>query len=674
MRPILGYSIPIVLAVIIFVYLHRRHVKKLRQEDANDPHKSLDFGWDPTNNTGVNVRGKSRKNKPEMEVMDLGVEKGSRRERGVSMDLDVGSPYLLPPGLQGSRESLHSMSRTIHSHDDRYRPATTHVPNDNTSLRSNKTRQAGDDSSSYAGSGSMRRGQRDDMQQDLLGNAQRMSRSMPPVNRSPVPQIQEPEPALKNPRKASSSTPGSPASGSLSPNAPLIDARDSYHMGDDMRKSNNYLGAFIHSREPSVEIASPKSEKSEYAAPNEMLATPSSTIQQTDNRKSPPPAITTSADLSMPPRQQSLRAPTQASIEHNFFDDSSDYGEAVKVTPASPHGSLQDQYGPNRGSSQEYMPSIHEHGLGVSEGDFGYDVRRLSMGVRPLPPDDPTDNPEQRANRIRSFYKEYFDDSKPIPAAAGYYEDYDENYLGDGAVWNPSSDQLVMAGDPPYAPRYVEPYGRRAMTPPPRVGGRRHAATMSGSSRLMPPGPRAFSSASGCLAPSGRGPPKKKPPPPAALRVLPTPHLLKEDAFALPIDFAPPTSARDRQAGRPESPRGGMRPYSPTVQPHTPLAKSYDDLAVMPSPHLLRKSGTFTALDFAPPPRFKNADTASDAGSIRSNRSAMSARSQSAVRNGAYRVSRIPKGIVGTRNDLMDSLKPQWNMHNNTGTIGMPTQ
>ena len=51
----------------------------------------------------------------------------------------------------------------------------------------------------------------------------------------------------------------------------------------------------------------------------------------------------------------------------------------------------------------------------------------------------------------------------------------------------------------------------------------------------------------------------------------------------------------------------------------------------------------------------------------------MSARSQHAVRAGAYRVSRIPKEVVGTKVDLMDSLKPQWNMHNNTGTIGMPT-
>ena len=553
----------------------------MRQEDANDPHKSLDFGWDPNTKKRVNQRGKSKKGKPEMVVTDIGLDNNSRKDRGVSMDLDVGSPYFLPPGLQGSRESLHSMSRTISSQDDRYRPATTYQPNDNSSVHSHKTRRAADDASSYAASGSMGRGQRDDMRQDLLGNAQRMSRSMPPVNRSPVPQIQMPEAAQEMPRKPLNSGPATPASAGLSPAAPDPQPRDSYQIGDDLRKSNNYLGAFIHSRDPSLDVRSPESEKSAYVTPKELPATPSSTLQQTDNRESPP-AISTTIDSSRPPRQQSLLSSRQASIEQNFFDDSSDYGEAVKVTPASPHSSQHEYHSNNRGSSQEYMPPIDEYSLGVNESDFAYEVKRLSTGVRPLPPDDPLDNPEQRANRIRSFYKEYFDDSKPAPAGAEYYEDYDENYLGDGAIFDPASGQYVTGGEMPYA----ESYGRRAMTPPPRIGGRRHAATMSGSSRLMPPNPRAFSSASARYGPGGppRGPPKKRAPPPQSLRVLPTPHLLKEDAFALPIDFAPPTSAKDRQAGRPESPRGGLRPYSPAVRAHTPLARSYDDLAVMPSP------------------------------------------------------------------------------------------
>ena len=78
--------------------------------------------------------------------------------------------------------------------------------------------------------------------------------------------------------------------------------------------------------------------------------------------------------------------------------------------------------------------------------------------------------------------------------------------------------------------------------------------------------------------------------------------------------------------------------------------------------HMLRKSGTFTGLDFAPPKRFKDVDSASDAGSIRSNRSGVSAMQHAAIRNGAYRVSRIPQDVVFTRDDLTTTLKPQWGM------------
>lgn len=80
--------------------------------------------------------------------------------------------------------------------------------------------------------------------------------------------------------------------------------------------------------------------------------------------------------------------------------------------------------------------------------------------------------------------------------------------------------------------------------------------------------------------------------------------------------------------------------------------------------HALRKSGTFTSLDFAPPPRFKNADggNGSDAGSIRSNRSGISQMHNNALRAGAYRVSRLPQDMVGTKDDLDIALKPSWNL------------
>jgi hypothetical protein len=80
---------------------------------------------------------------------------------------------------------------------------------------------------------------------------------------------------------------------------------------------------------------------------------------------------------------------------------------------------------------------------------------------------------------------------------------------------------------------------------------------------------------------------------------------------------------------------------------------------------MLRSSKTFTALDFAPPPKFHDpysGSGTSDAGSIRSNRSGMSGTARMAVRNGAYRVSRIPKEMVGTQDDMATSLRPSLNM------------
>ena len=565
-------------------------MKKLAQEDANDPHKSLDFGM-AHSKAALDGRKKCKKGGPEMMAIDPNNEKMTQRPRGLSMDMDMGSPYVLPPGLHGSRESLHSLTRTMHSNDDRYRPATTFVPNDSGSMRSyHTTPRAADDSSSFADSGSSGRGYgQDNMRQDLLRDASRMSRSVPPTSRTldpssnNVPQINTPEPSLQIPRKAS---PSSPQGGGLAP-MPGLDSRDSYlsRDGGDLRKSNNYLGPLIHSRDPSADLQSPTSSP----PPQQQHANPPPTLQQTINRKSPPPVIGTASENVIPPRKQSLHASSRQQSEINFLDDESDYGDAFKVTPPSPsHNAQPPHTAPipetSQRSSQEPMPAIDEHSYGYMDTpDLGYDIRRLSMGVRPLPPDDPTDNPEMRANRIRSFYKEYFDDSKPAPQAQQYYEDYDQDYLEDAAIFDPATNQFVVA-----QPDHQEPYGRRAMTPPPRAPPRfrgRHQATMSSASggRLMPPGPRAFSSMSGRLGPP-RGPPKKRLPPPGPLRVLPTPHLLKEDSFALPIDFAPPTNYKDRQAGRPESPRGGLRPYSPALSAHVPLASSFDDLSVMPSP------------------------------------------------------------------------------------------
>lgn len=77
--------------------------------------------------------------------------------------------------------------------------------------------------------------------------------------------------------------------------------------------------------------------------------------------------------------------------------------------------------------------------------------------------------------------------------------------------------------------------------------------------------------------------------------------------------------------------------------------------------HNMRKSSTFTALDFAPPRRFKDPEgPASDAGSIKSTRSGVSQAASYAMRSGAGRVSRLPGDAVFTADAAVESLKPTW--------------
>lgn len=561
---VLGVVIPLTVAMVIFIVLHRRHVRKLRSEDANDRHKSLDFGMGEVVSSGKKGGKQNKKGKsvPEMSLADT--EKTVGRGRGMSMDLDMTNPYLLPPELQQSRESLHSMSRTVNNGDDKYRPATNFIPNDGSAPREGSTSRGADDSSSYTASSRRVFGEKDyESNQSLLRHAQRMSRSMPPTRRTSVtsasstPAFQDPENPNQPPRKLVSPV---PANQGLAPISSEQN-RDSYRSdiskdgpAAGLRKSHDYLGAFIRSGGP-IAIESNVHEQPPRHTPSPPQ------IESTDKARNvnsaPPPKL--------------LVEPVPLSFDFPKFDDS-----IPIITMDAPDLKKEARETPQ-------LTELKEAGAEQYEQDFDYDVRRLTMGIRPLPPDDPTDNPEQRAIRIRSFYKEYFDDAKPGPVYTQEdYYDGSEGFADDGPVYEEPYSRPADMGAP-----FAQPIARRAMTPPPRGSSSlqapgRMVASASGE-RFVQAGPRAYSSASGRIRGPNQGPPKKKAPPPAPLQVLPTPYLLKDDMM-IPIDFAPPSSYKGRRAGTPDSLKGGLRPYSPALPAHLPLASSFDDLAVMPSP------------------------------------------------------------------------------------------
>ena len=628
MAALIPCRIPLVIACGILYFLHRRSKKRQAIEDANDPHKSLDFGVDMVTQPGKAKKSRFGKNVPEMTITPVETHGSSRRERGLSMDMNMDSPYLLPAKLAGSRESLHSMSRTVQDQHDPYRPVnhmmrTSHETSrsprpftENGSVYSASTVRTADNSS-------------------LLANAQRMSQSHSYPKRGES--MASDEASSRQMHSARSRTP----------------TRQASQASSDQNLANI------------SETASRKESLPPLPSPPQ-IPSPEPTQQI------PPPRKSSMHSSAQPPRKSSMSAASHSAASRHM-SETSYYGDDLPPPPPPPKieepssmmGTPVVQEPDAYDSQYDIDPSMIYTGRfsidnsAPSQQHYPVADKRVSvMGLRPLPRDDPQENAEQRANRIRSFYKEYFDDSKPGPGPApgkgGYYEDSD--YFQDSAIYDPDTGSYVMPGQAPFA----QPMGRRAMTPPPRAGPRFAGADMHR---------RQYSTMSaGRAEPRGRAmAPKKALPPPKALTSLPTPHMLREDTALImnPIDFAPPTTFREHQNGRrPDSPMGIQRPYSPSVKAYSPLVPAFDDLHAMPSPHHLRKSGAFMPLDFAPPGKLRipGEGTASDAGSIRSARSGISAVQMDAVRSGAYRVSRIPKEYVTSRDDLTNQLRPKMDL------------
>lgn len=611
-------------------------MKRNQKKEDNDKHRSLDFGMDMGPKMGK--KGKKDKKLPEMTVTDMG-DPSNRDARGRSLDIDITSPYLLPAGLQGSNASIHSMSRKISDEHDPYRPVTF-LKGDAESVRSGQ--RFGDGGSVYsastAGASNDRAG--------LMANASRMSVSVPAI-----------------PKRGDSMSPTSPA------DAKPFDASFQTRQMHSSANRSSPPGSSRKSRSSSGDRPA-LGNVTESAGTRDLPMPPSPPQPEPEARV--PPSRTSSAVPRIPPRSDSMPSESAAPAV-NVNRASSNYGDDIRVTSATPEPyDIVPQAIAVDEKADVPVPKLQAPQPVNGQRASMIGNNRVSVvGLRPLPPKVPDDNPEQRANRIRSFYKEYFDDSAP-QARAYQQEEYDLDYLRETTMYDPETNGFITGGKPqgPAKP-WAQPMTRRAMTPPPRG-----APRFSGNS-----GPRSYSGHNSAqsfgrprgLSASGyRGtpPPRKPMPPPAPLQSLPTPHKLGADAHITnPIDFAPPSTFRNEQWGRrPDSPAGTPRPFSPSVLPHVPLAASHDDLPTMPSPYLLRKSGTFSSLDFAPPSAgFKND---SDAGSIRSNRSGISAMQHNAVRAGAYRVSRIPTDVVDTRQNLQQQLKPSWDMREK-GLLGV---
>ncbi|KAK2594857.1 hypothetical protein QQS21_007407 [Conoideocrella luteorostrata] len=648
---ILGVVIPVVVATIVLLFLHRRNVKKLRQEDAQDPHKGLDFGMGDAPSKG----GKRKS------LFGVGGEKVNHKGNQLSMDMNLSSPYLLPPNVHQSHDSVHSLARTFPTDQDPYRTVVQYTNSETGSVRSFKPAR---DTSLYNGS---KRG-------SVISPAFGTSRlPPPPPSRSDSMPKAPPSPGAKSDPFTTPITPETahqfPLSGDVKgpvrPIDPVIPEIGTVGYPDEKAG-----GLYMPDVQPPPRVLSQESHYELPSPPFEHDKPMLAELPAVSDSNHIGMAHSDADDFPPPPTQ-----PSGMAMDLPKINSPEDHHTAGGVPgQALSH----DDYGHLPIQASEYPEEQQSHeGLDVPKQQ----MKRLSIGVRPLPPDEvmESEDPEYRANRIRSFYKEYFDDKEAPPPMPGtdYYEDYDSGYLGDAAYYDAETNAFVMP--------YAQPVTRRAMTPPPAGrfrggpggpgprsgsrGGPRGPGSVGGMS--LPGGPRrpragsAYSPRPGSSASAGmRGRPKKNLPPPTALHTLPTPSKLRDDSFAIfnATDFAPPDSFREQASGRSQSPLGERRQYQPKLPVASPLVTAFDELSALPSPHLLRKSSTFTNLDFAPPKKFKDADTMSDAGSIKSNRSGISPGQLDAIRRGAGRVSRLPGDTVFTSAALGDTLKPQWGM------------
>lgn len=556
---VIGVVIPVLIIVIILFVIWRRRQKITKQEEANDKYRSLDFGVDEVAVREKRPR-KKRLNAPEMSIAEI--KGGLRKDRGLSMDLEDTNPYILPPEVHSSRESLHSLSRSLHTDDDKYR-ATTFIPDDGSIRSPSSVRSHGDGASIFTASTRHRTGTMDtESKVELIPKiAPKRDVSETPSIRKPLPVVEKPQSGLVVPtapepvRDSTVSTSSSNSSGTVTPaisQAQVQPPNVDQQRREPMRKEESGLTipeAHSQTRRATGEPRPPPAAVVHNENPDHR--------RQNGRRGSPPGANGRAESIDQNRRQPARspqRPPQQPPQQRGPRDISNKSRSRERNVPPQPSHQVPHHAGPPKVNSAHAqhasVPEItiqsqqnnyydddddYDGGLGDYTAYIDYTYRGSVMGVRPLPPDDPTENPEQRANRIRSFYKEYFEDGENHQEG---YQDWVYGYY----------DQ-------------TDPHGRqRAYS----QGTYSHYSSGTGPRRL---------------------PRKKNLPPPKPLKVLPTPHMLKDDDF-LPnaIDYAPPQVFKNQRSGTPDSKRGGLRPYTPTVRAHVPLTSSFDDLAVIPSP------------------------------------------------------------------------------------------
>ncbi|POS86700.1 hypothetical protein EPUL_003474, partial [Erysiphe pulchra] len=520
---ILGVAVPLVGAAILFMILQRRHTRKMREEDANDRHASLDFGLGDVPQLGRSKRA---------EAMAKERDNSSLSRRQISMDMSINNAYLPSFETKSSRESLESLSLSLRK-EDPYGPLSQKNSSDTGSIRSQSKVASGNGAFVNSQPRFYEKAEFTSDNSSAFETRTPKSAAFPPRVNSLLPyqprNIPQPNPSIPNSRivePPQAYIPTNPVSSTTKwtngqslnqqflPQTQTLRNESENNVIADNRYVNNYNMEFnqIHSPKPPMTLDSRERIQPSNNLSGYVLA--------------PQPLGFGVKNLNYIQGQGGL-------ISNNQLEDNMKYRQNQGFTTV--------------GNNENYYNFNCDNPKMTSN-------RFSTLGSRPLPPNTitDTDDPEIRANRIRSFYREYFDDNSPAPA--GRYERNNFSNRNDQKTYyDPSSNQFVLP--------YLQPVTRRAMTPPPMNRGIGPGRARNTSMGVMDNNNQGQymnnSSEMRTNSPSGhQGPPYKQPTLPfVQLNSLPTPGKMKDNMSTFDtLGYAPPMTYRERTGSFSRSP------------------------------------------------------------------------------------------------------------------------
>jgi hypothetical protein len=596
-------SIPILIACVVLFFIHRAHLKRVRREEKNDKDFDMDFGIGELPNAHDvphpnEVLGGKAGHDPH-----LSGRVASLKE----MDLQPptgGLPYLVPKA-NVSRESLHSLSdprdnpyAAIYTSSAPSSPVGAFSPfSDQLSIRSTRNL----------------------LTPASLAEEQSPNFGVKPPLRVPSPLAIHDMPQTSHPSPSRSLTHSLPDS-SGPPRGSTVNKSPS---------PSPHRGNVFHKEDRNGDSTSPSSRRAlSSSMDSQTLSVQSANTVALDLDTVPPP----SNQNIPPPISESEPTPEDQNTSHTIFRSQIMTEDENRTVP----------------------PAVIENDFDVKE--VNYPQRRINE-AKDTNFDGEAD--EDRAKRIQSVYKEYWNDSQyydgseeweSLPHSSNYDDQYHNSHIPSHysrQEWEESNqtfheDQNWPRGNEDFSMTKYRDSRNGADPVGLGISTRWQGAPTQHSIYSHP----STSYSTSSLPYHARTPSKPLEP----LTNLPNTRY-KLDDLASPISFSKPR----RFIGSAGSSSPANRPASPAQV----LSSSWSNLAELPVPHRLRRSGSFSSIDFAPVRKYASSEVdAGDTGSIRS--LARTEASLMAVSAGAGRINRLPQDLVPMgKSGALSSLRPQ---------------